>query len=51
MGRVQGVMSHVMANDFMHTGALARHSSVNSETYAAMLSVLIKEFENRFQYC
>lgn len=29
MGRVQGMMSHVTANDFMHVGALARHSPVN----------------------
>ena len=30
---------------------LAKHSPVNSKTYAAVLHVLIKEFENRVQDC
>lgn len=50
-GRVQGVMAPIMANDFVHVGTLARHSPMNSETYAAVLGVLIKEFENRFEDC
>jgi len=28
---------------------LAEHSSVNNEEYAAVLSILIQEFEKRFQ--
>ena len=35
----------------MHFDALAKHSPVNSKTYAAVLHVLIKEFEKRFQDC
>ena len=41
----------VMANNCMYCDTLAKHSRVNSEKYAAMLCVLIKEFENRFQDC
>lgn len=33
------------ANDSMHFDTLAKQSSVNREKYAAVLSVLIKEFE------
>ena len=40
-----------MENNFMHFDALAKHSPVNSKTYAAVLHVLIKEFEKRFQDC
>lgn len=36
-----------MANNFMHFGALAKHSPV--KTYAALLSVSMKKFENKFQ--
>lgn len=36
---------------FMHFDMLAKHSPVNSEKYAALLSVLMKEFENRLQDC
>jgi len=35
----------------MHFDTLHNHSPVNSKKYAAVLSVLIKEFENRFQDC
>ena len=35
----------------MQLETLAKHSPVNSEKYAAMLSILIKEFENWFQEC
>ena len=34
-----------------HFDTLVKHCSVSREKYAAMLSVLIKEFENRFQDC
>lgn len=33
----------------MHFDTLARHSALSSEEYTAMLSRLIKKFENRFQ--
>lgn len=35
----------------MHFDTLAEHSPVNSKMYAALLSILIKEFKNRFQDC
>lgn len=38
-----------MGANFMHFDTLAKHTSVNAEKYTALLSVLIKEFENRFQ--
>ena len=41
----------VMANKIIHFDTLAKHSPVNSKEYASMLSVLIKEFGNRFQDC
>lgn len=34
-----------MANNCMHYDTWAKHSSVSSEKYAAVLPVLIKEFE------
>jgi len=37
--------SHVIANNLMHFDTLAKHSPVNSEKYADLLSVLIKEFK------
>ena len=43
--------AQVMANNCMPFDTLAEHSPVNSEKHAAMLSILIKEFENRFQDC
>jgi len=42
-----------VANNCVHFGMLAKHSPVNNEKYTSLLSVLIKEFENRsqdFQY-
>ena len=45
------MLTQVMANNFRYFDMLAKDSTVNSEKYAAMLSVLIKEFENRFQDC
>ena len=47
------VLTQVMTNKFMDFYALAKHSPVKSKKQAAVLSVLIKEFENRsqdFQY-
>ena len=35
----------------MHFDTLAKHSPVNSKKCAAVLFLLIKEFENRFQDC
>ena len=42
--------AQVMENSCMHFDTLAKHYPVNSEKYAAVLSILIKKFENRFQY-
>jgi len=33
----------------MHFDTLPKHRPVNNEKYAALLSVLVWEFENRFQ--
>ena len=41
--------AQVMANKLMHFGTLAKHSPINSKKYATLLSIRIKEFENRFQ--
>ena len=46
--------THVIANNFIHFDELNKLSPMNSKKslskiYAAVLSVLIKEFENRFQ--
>ena len=41
--------AQIMANNFMHFDILANESSMNKEKYAAVLSLLIKNFENRFQ--
>jgi len=35
----------------MYFDTLAKHIPINSKEYAVMLSLLIKEFENRFQDC
>jgi len=50
-GGYNEALAQVMANRFMHLDTLAKHSPVNSEKYAAMLSILIHELENRFQDC
>lgn len=39
----------VMANNCMHFDTPAGHSSANSEKYSAVLSIVIKEFESKFQ--
>ena len=45
-----GVLTQVMANNFKHLDILTKHSPVNrKKKYAAVLSILIKKFENRFQ--
>jgi len=44
-GWSSALLSEVMANNFRHFDTLAKHSPVNSEKYAAVLSILIKEFE------
>jgi len=50
-GGFSAVPTQVMANNCTHFDTLVKHCSVSREKYAAMLSVLIKEFENRFQDC
>ena len=41
--------AQVMTNNLMHFDTLAKHSPVNTEKYAAVLSILMNKFENRFQ--
>ena len=48
---LSAVPHEIMANNFVHFDTLAEDSPVNREKYAVVLSVLIKEFENRFQHC
>ncbi len=43
--------AQVMANNFMHFDTLAKYCTVDSEKYAAMFSILVKEFKNTFQNC
>lgn len=45
------VLTQVMANNCVHFVTLAKDSPVISEKYAALLSVLKKKFENRFEGC
>jgi len=45
------MLTQVIANNCMHFDTLAKHSPVNCEKYAAVLAVLIKELENKFQGC
>lgn len=40
-----------MRNNCMHFDRLAEHNHANSGKYAALLSILIKEFDNKFQGC
>ena len=42
-------LAEITASNFMHFDTVAKHGPVNNGKYAATLSVLIKEFENRFQ--
>lgn len=41
------MLNQVMANNCMYFDTFAKHSLLNSREYAAMLSSLIKDFENR----
>lgn len=45
------VLNQAVANNFMHFVILAKYSPLNNAKYAAMLCILIKEFENRFHDC
>lgn len=45
-GECSAVPNPVMAKNFTRFDALAEHSSVNREKYAAVLSFLIIEFKN-----
>lgn len=45
----RAVITQIMANSCIHFVTLAKHSVVNRSDYAAVLSSLIKEFENQFQ--
>jgi len=45
------VLTQVVANNCMNFDTLAESSALNSKEYADMLSILIKEFENKFQEC
>ena len=50
-GGYNAVLTQVMADKFTDSDTLAKHSPVSSKNYAAVLSVLVKESENRFQDC
>lgn len=41
--------AQVIGNNYMRFNSLSKHSSLKSKKYAAMLSVLIKEFASSFQ--
>lgn len=43
------VPAQVMASKLMDLDALAKYSPVNSKKYAAMLFIMIKKLEIRFQ--
>lgn len=43
------VLAQGMSDKLKGSETLAEHTSVNRENYAAMLSTVIKEFENGFQ--
>jgi len=45
------VLAQGMAGKLMGSETVAKHSFVNREKCAAVLSVVIKDFENRFQDC
>ena len=45
------MLTQVMANNCLYFDTLAKHSAVNSEKYAAVLSSLMQEFEIGFQDC
>jgi len=41
--------AQVLASIFIHFDMFSKHSPVNSKNNAAMVSILINEFETRFQ--
>lgn len=43
------MLSQAMANTYMHFDAFTEHSSVSVRKYEDFLSILIKEFGNRYQ--
>jgi len=45
------VLTQVVANNCMHFDMVAKYSRVKNEKYSSVLSVLIKEFQNRFPDC
>lgn len=45
------VLTQMMTTSCVHFDTLAKYSSVDSKKYAALLSVLIKKFDNRFKDC
>ena len=45
------VPDQAMVHKVMDFDTLAKNSSVNSKEHEAVLSVLLMEFENRFQDC
>ena len=45
------MLIQVMANNCMHFDTLVEHGALNCEEYAAVLSILVMKFENRFQDC
>jgi len=46
---LRAVLTQVMAHNCMHFDTLAKHRALNSKEHAAVLSILIKEFENRIR--
>lgn len=52
LGSNQGTgRAQVTANSCLYFDTLVKHSPENREKYATVLSILIQEFENRFQDC
>lgn len=49
--KCSAVLIHVVADKLMDFDSLAKDSPMNGKEYAAMLSILITAFENKFQYC
>ena len=43
------MLTQVTEKRLMHFETSAKHGPVNSEKYAALLSILMREFENEFQ--
>lgn len=43
------MLTQVMANNFMNFDTLAKHHPVNSKKHVAILVLVIKESENKFE--